>query len=132
MHSKLDDEFVFEQLKTHNSNIIERDLNPVSLYFKDENEHIVAGLTGKTQWGGLLVDILWVHEDYRGQSLGTKLLDEAESIARKRNCENIVLDTMGFQAKEFYLKQGFQVFGIVENSKAKLNCYYMKKVLNQS
>ncbi len=132
IHSKADDEYVFEQLKEHNSNIIERDFEPVSFYYRDENEQIVAGLTGKTQWGGLLIDILWVHQDYRNQSLGAKLLAKAEQIARQRNCQNIVLETMGFQAKDFYLQNGFAVFGVVENADPILNCYYMKKVLNNS
>ncbi len=129
-HCPENDKFVFEQLKAHNSNIIERDLEPVSFYFKDENEKIIAGLTGKTQWGGLLIEILWVHEDYRSQSLGAKLLDKAERIAIERQCQNIVVETMGFQAKDFYLKQGFEVFGTVENSEPRLNCYYLKKKLN--
>ncbi|MRX27000.1 GNAT family N-acetyltransferase [Kangiella sp. HZ709] len=129
-HSKDDDKYLYEQLKKHNSEIIKRDNEPVSLYYKDENGEIIAGLTGKTQWGSLLIEILWVHQNYRSRSLGAKLLAKAESIAQERKCQTMVVETMGFQAKAFYQKNDFKVFGAVENTNPKLNCFYMKKDLS--
>lgn len=128
-HDKQDDNYVLEQLRRHNASVVERDIAPVSLYFKDEDGNIFAGLTGRTQWGALHIEILWVSEESRGESLGAKLVKRAIDIAKERKCQNVILETMGFQAKGFYLKQGFEVFGVVENENPELSCFYLKKVL---
>ena len=39
-------------------------------------------------------------------------------------------DTFDFQAKDFYLKQGYEIFGVVDSSpRPGHKRYYMKKVL---
>ena len=128
-HCPESDKFVYEQLKEHNANRVGRDKAPVSLYFKNENHDIVAGLTGRTQWGALVIEILWVHQDYRGQSLGERLINRATEVALQQSCQNMVVETMGFQAKDFYLKQGFEIFGVVDHSEPAFCCYYLKKML---
>jgi len=39
----------------------------------------------------------------------------------------IILDTFDFQAKDFYTKQGYEVFGILDNCPEGHKRYYMKK-----
>lgn len=40
---------------------------------------------------------------------------------------HIILDTFDFQAKNFYIKQGYEIFGILDNCPEGHKRYYMKK-----
>lgn len=74
-------------------------------------------------------DILWVSEEYRKSGFGTKLLKEMEKIAVEENCKLIHLDTFDFQAKDFYLRHGYEVFGVLEDCPESHCRYYLKKKL---
>lgn len=95
----------------------------------DEGE-IIAGCLAKMYcWNVIYVDILWIDESYRKQGLGSKLLKEIERIAVEENCTLIHLDTFDFQAKDFYIKHGYEVFGILEDCPKEHCRYYLKKKL---
>lgn len=72
---------------------------------------IVGGAEGYTHWGWLFVSHLWVHESLRGQDLGTRLLANIEEAARRRGAVAVYLDTYSFQARGFYEKRGYTLFG---------------------
>lgn len=38
-------------------------------------------------------------------------------------------DTFDFQAKDFYLKHGYSIFGVIENCPPKHQLYYLSKVI---
>ena len=81
----------------------------ISVFGRDAHGEIVAGLCGHT-WGGCCeIRQVWVHEKHRGQGMGRRLLEVAETEARRRGCLQIVLATYSFQAPEFYRKLGFEI-----------------------
>ena len=41
----------------------------------------------------------------------------------------IHLDTCDFQSKDFYLKQGYEIFGVLDNCPKGHKRYYLKKML---
>lgn len=61
------------------------------------------------------IDILWVDDNYRSIGVGSQLMQKAQETAKEKGCSLIHLDTFDFQAKDFYLKHGFEVFGVLEN-----------------
>lgn len=71
--------------------------------------NIIAGILGGTYWGWMHIDILWVDENHRKQGLGTQLLKAAESEAIKRGCHSVHVDTMSWQAPDFYKKHGYEI-----------------------
>ncbi|WP_090977098.1 N-acetyltransferase [Paenibacillus sp. CF384] len=102
----------------------------VNLCLKNDKGEIIAGLNSAVCWNWMEIDILWIQEDNRGKGLGKQLLEEAEQIARAKDCTFIKLNTFSFQAPEFYKKYGYQVIGIIENAPAGNKHYYYKKDLN--
>lgn len=60
-------------------------------------------------YGQLYVSQLWVDEKLRGQGYGTKLMQLAEAHAKENNCSFVAVNTMNFEAPEFYKKLGFYV-----------------------
>ena len=78
-------------------------------------------------WNVAYIDTLWVDGKYRGKGLGSKLLAEVERTAKEKGCYLIHLDTFDYQAKEFYKKQDYKVFGVLEDC-PKGHCrYYLRK-----
>ena len=71
--------------------------------------NIIAGILGGTYWGWMHIDILWVDENHRKQGLGSQLLNAAESEVIKRGCHSVHVDTMSWQAPEFYKKHGYEI-----------------------
>lgn len=81
----------------------------------DNEGNIIAGLLGGTYWGWLYIDRLWVKKDFRKKGIGSLLLIEAEKEALERGCEYAHLDTMSFQALNFYKKHKYKVKTTINN-----------------
>ena len=94
----------------------------------DDNGKIIAGCVAKMYcWNVTYIDTLWVDSEYRGKGLGKKLLAEIENTAKEKGCYLIHLDTFDFQAKEFYERFGYWVFGVLKDC-PKGHCrYFLKK-----
>jgi GNAT superfamily N-acetyltransferase len=101
----------------------------VAVYLRDSNGAIQGGLVGFTAWNWLSIDWLWVSEALRGRGHGSALLREAESLARTAGCVAVKLDTYEFQAKPFYEKHGYVVFGVLDGYPANTRTYYLQKAL---
>ncbi len=67
---------------------------PLWLLARDTDGKVQGGLLGQTYWSWCSVDVLAVAEPYRRQGIGSRLLEKAEAIARKRGCIGIRLDTI--------------------------------------
>ena len=103
---------------------------PISRKIEDENGHIIAGCLAMTYcWNIAYIDILWVDEPYRRQGHGSRLLREVEDKARALRCRVAHLDTFDFQAKGFYEKNGYTVFGVLEDCPEGHRRFYMSKLL---
>ncbi|WP_371264811.1 GNAT family N-acetyltransferase [Paenibacillus sp. BC26] len=102
----------------------------VNLCLKNDKGEIIAGLNSAVCWNWMEIDILWVHDDHKRQGHGKQLLEEAEQIARAKDCTFIKLNTFSFQAPEFYKKYGYTEIGVIVNAPLGNKHYYYKKDLN--
>lgn len=91
--------------------------------------HILGGLWGSTAYGYLHIDMLVLPESLRGQGLGTRLMRKAEEEAIRRGCHGSYLETFDFQARGFYEKLGYTVFGQLEDTPPGHTRYFMKRPL---
>ena len=101
----------------------------LNIAVRDAEGTIVGGLRGETYWDWLYVDILALREDARGQDIGSQLLAMAEQEAIARGCHSAYLDTFSFQALPFYQKQGYEVFGTLDNYPGEHKRYFLRKQL---
>ncbi len=97
---------------------------------KGENGDILAGINSVLYcWNCLYIDVLWVKEELRNNGYGSKLLNEVEKIAKEKGCKLIHLVTFDFQAKDFYLKYGYEIFGVLDDCPLEHKQYSMKKTI---
>ena len=128
--SKQEIDFVRESLMRFNDARVGSDGHtPLCLVEYDRDGAVIAGLLGGTYWGWMYVDILWVDERYRHKGLGSRLLSAAEAEARGRGCHHVHLDTMSWQAPEFYKKHGYEVIGILPDIPSGNQKYLLMKSL---
>lgn len=102
---------------------------PVGLYLKTDDGEVMGGLLGNIWAGWLYVDLLWIALPLRGQGHGTALLQAAEALGRERGCHSVMLDTLSFQAPDFYAKHGYEVFAVLDNCPTGHQRIYLRKSL---
>lgn len=89
---------------------------PLEVWALDGEGRLAAGLTGRTWATWLHVDLFWVDAGLRGSGLGSRLLAEAERVARtERSCTRSRVETWDFQAPHFYRNRGYEVTGLVKD-----------------
>ena len=103
-----------------------RTVNRVRAVFV-EGGRVVAGLDAATYWGKLHVRLLWVHPDHQSRGLGTRLMLWAEEQGRNLGCKSAMIDTMSFQAPEFYARLGYHQFGMSEGYEGGASRHYFEK-----
>ena len=101
---------------------------PVRFVARDEIG-VAGGLLGHIRWNWLYVAKLWVDERARGRGIGTQLLRAAEDLARARGCVGATLDTFEYQARPFYEKLGYELFGTLDGYPPGYRQFYMRKLL---
>ena len=100
---------------------------PLNLYIEDEQGELMAGLVAETFGNWLEIEYLFVKEEFRGQGIGSQLLQQAESEAKKRNCRYVFVNTYQFQAPAFYQKYGYkEVFTLKDYPYTGQRHYYQK------
>jgi len=108
-----------------------RDYKVLMVLLRDEVGNIVGGLYGNTLWGWLEISLLWVAEHWREDRYGSRILAAAEREAIARGCKHAKVETFSFQALEFYRKQGYEVFGKLDDFPDGESLYFLKKHLGK-
>jgi len=100
--------------------------SPIFFAARDEPEHarisliitaydgdgsVLGGLIADTQFAWLKIDILSIRESSRRRGIGTQLMHLAEAEAIRRNCRYAYVDTMSYQAPDFYKRLGYTQCG---------------------
>ncbi len=75
----------------------------------------IGGISCTIGWDWLYIDLLWVDEDHRGSGVGTDLMERAEREALEVGVTRAHTTTTSFQARPFYEKRGYELFGTLED-----------------
>lgn len=98
------------------------------IHLRNDDGNLMAGILANAYWDGLEIDILWVNEKHQNKGLGKRLLSRAEQYGKEQGAVIAFLKTV--EAKGFYEKQGYQVFGVLEDRPKGSLLYHMKKRLD--
>jgi GNAT superfamily N-acetyltransferase len=105
---------------------------PVHVFARDRKGRVVGGLLGHIRWRWLYVGSLWVDEAHRGQGHGVALMAAAERHALSRECIGAYLDTFEYQARPFYERLGYSLFGTLEDYPPGYRQYHLVKRLKDT
>jgi len=107
-----------------------RDFRRLFVVVRDlQTGKVVGGLYGRSEFGLVYVDWLFLPEDLRRARIGSRVLAIAEEEGRRRGCTRIALTTLSVQAPGFYKKQGYDVAATIDCDPPGLTRYYMMKKL---
>jgi predicted N-acetyltransferase YhbS len=107
-----------------------RPWDPEKFAFTVEDKgEVLGGITGEIVYGWMYVETLAVAESLRGTGLGQKLMSRAETLARARNCRGLWLDTLSFQAPDYYPKLGFEEMGLLPDCDQGDTWHFFRKIL---
>ena len=101
-----------------------------AFFLKDSEGASFGGVTGMICYNCLYVDELYIDPAFRGQGWGRKLMEAAEAYGRNRRCTFFTVDTMDWEAKEFYEKLGYTVEFARSGFEKNSTLYFMRKNLN--
>lgn len=102
---------------------------PVRFVVRGARGDVIGGLLGHTRWGWMHIEKLWLSAEARGQGQGTRLMTAAEELATRRRCQGVMLHTFEHQARPFYERLGYRVFGTLEGYPAGTRQHYLYKRL---
>jgi GNAT superfamily N-acetyltransferase len=109
---------------------ISEEPRPLALLLSEpDSDGVVGGLYGTTWMSYLQVNLLFVPEKMRGAGVGRALMMEAEAEAIRRGCSAATLDTFSFQARGFYERLGYSVFGTLDDYPPGHSRFYLTKRL---
>ena len=97
---------------------------------KDENGEVIGGILAcLALWNILSIDTLWVKKEFRNQGVAKQLMSLVEAEAKNRGCHIVYLSTYDFQAKDFYLKNEYKIFGVLDDCPKNHKLYHLCKRL---
>lgn len=134
------EEAIFSVLRDYNKNASplfwaayedpKNEPQPLNIFVYDNEDLPIAGLFGETALAWLKINIMATHSACRGKGIGKELVFRAEQEALKRNCKYAYVDTMAYQAPDFYRKLGYQDAGCLKDWDSHgHNKYFFTKVL---
>ena len=89
-----------------------RDWRELAALLRDpDTGETLGGMIGRTSYGLLFIDLVFLPESVRGQEIGSRLLEMMEREGARRGCRLVFLYTITFQAPGFYERHGWTTFG---------------------
>lgn len=123
---KMFDGFGKQAIEATGINGLEED--PISFEIFNDQE-FVGAIVIRAFWGQLHIKYLFVEKHYRGRGVAGELMNHALEYGQRRGCNFAFVETMSFQAPEFYQKMGFKI-EFSRTGYAKDVCFhYLKKDL---
>src|ERR1700712_4473323 len=109
-----------------------RDWRPLAALLRDpQTGATLGGMIGRTSYGLLFIDLVYLPETMRGQDIGSKLLGMMEQEGAQRGCKSAFLYTITYQAPAFYERHGWIEFGRIACDPPGAARVFMTKTLTE-
>jgi GNAT superfamily N-acetyltransferase len=103
-------QFLEDRLYEYNSQQVGcEDGQAFAFFIRNDQQEVLAGLSGWTWAEACEIQSLWVHSAWRRQGYGRELLEAAEQEALAHGCKVILITSYSFQAPAFYQKCGYEL-----------------------
>jgi len=106
-------------------------IRPVEVYVVAQDGAILGGAYGTVRWRWFDLDVVWLSDAVRGGGTGRMLMEQVEAAARAAEASAIRLSTLDFQARGFYQKCGYRVYGELPNYPETHTEFLLMKDLDQ-
>ena len=81
----------------------------LSCFARGPGGEVIGGAVGRTWGPAAEIQQLWVADAHRHQGIGARLVRAFETRAAERGCRTLYLETLSFQAPQFYASLGYRV-----------------------
>ncbi len=127
-----DEQLVWDGLRQYNNEHVPSDSDIIfAVFLRGMGETMLGGVLAKAGRGWLHINSMWVDPSVRGRGYGTRLLAAAEEEAWRRGCHSAYLDTFSFQARPFYERNGYEIFGTLDDYPEGYQRFFMRKSLKK-
>jgi GNAT superfamily N-acetyltransferase len=101
----------------------------VNVAVRDDDGRLRGGVVARVAFDTVYVDIVWLDDSLRGSGHGRAMMAQVEDKARQLGARIAWLYTLSWQARPFYEKLGYRVFGEMPFHDATHHRYFMRKDL---
>lgn len=126
LKKKIHDGFNAHCLQTVGVSGFENDIKVFEIWLDGD---FVGTVSCNMGFGAMRVRYLLVEEKYRGKGFGKILMEKVLDYGKKKGCVTAHVDTMNFQAPDFYRKLGFQLDFVRTGFKHGVSVYCFSKRL---
>lgn len=92
-----------------------------------DNGERVGVVMGYWLYDWLYVEYLAVTQGFRGEGVGSRLLERAEALALEMLLEGVALDTFGYQAPSYYETRGYAERMVIPGKNRERDRIYFQK-----
>jgi len=109
-------------------------LEPQDYYLRrEEDGQLIALLHAQQVLESIHIKALVVDKEHQKKGLGASLLAELEEKAGAAGVSSITLSTKSYQARDFYIKQGYEIYASLTDVPQKgITKYHFIKRLNEA
>lgn len=102
---------------------------PVNVAVRDSVGKVCGGIVARVNADALYVSLVWLEDHLRGTGQGRRMMQKVEDEGRKLGARIAWLNTLSFQARPFYEKLGYRLFGEMPVDGGRHKRYFMQKDL---
>lgn len=113
--SAADINFLWQGITSYDTKQLDLGFTNFSVLLRDELRSIQGGVIAKYRKEYLYLENFWIKPELRNQKYGSKILALAEKEGANQGCTTCTVDTLQFEAEDFYRKNGYECLAEIKD-----------------